>query len=384
MLTHSPQRDAVSGSLRSPAVILAAACMASAGLVHAAAAGAHNDDYTLATLFAITAVVQLGWAALALQRPTRPVLALGALLAFGAVGFWAVTKVWGIGFIDGLAGTQPADFQDSVATVLEVIAGGAALRALWHPVVGDRRTLLVSRAAVVLGALALIAAVPASAAPHGHDDHADGEHTAGGDHAHGEGGDHADHANPDGSMTIAGYTFEHADITQEQHEAAEALVNDTRAALAATSYADYDAAVAAGYVSIRDQITGHEHLVHAEYYVNDTILDPNEIESLVYEVKDDGSKELVSAMYLMPPGTTMGDEPDIAGEITQWHDHQNLCWDETGRRIAGILRDGKCWPGGTFRPTPPMLHVWVKEHPCGPFAGIEGGGHGESCDHGAH
>ena len=378
MLTRSPESDART-SLRPPAVILAAACMASAGLVHAAAAGAHNDDYTVATLFAITAVVQLGWAALVLQRPTRLVFALGALLGFGAVTFWAVTKVWGIGFIDGLAGNQPADFQDSVATVLELIAGGAALRALWHPVVNDRRTMLVSRVAVVLGALALVAAVPASAAPHSHD-HADGagHDDVAGDHAHGGG---SDHANVDGSMTIAGYTYEHADITQEQHKAAEALVIDTRAALAATDYASYDAAVADGYVSIRDQITGHEHVVHAAYVLNDNVLDPEEIESLVYEVKDDGSKVLVSAMYLMPPDTTMGDQPDVAGEITKWHDHQNLCWDETGRRIAGILVNGKCFPGGTLRATSPMLHVWVTDHPCGPFAGIEGGGHGESCDH---
>ena len=34
---------------------------------------------------------------------------------------------------------------------------------------------------------------------------------------------------------------------------------------------------------------------------------------------------------------------------------------------------------GEFRPTQPMLHVWVDEHPCGPFAGIEGS-HGSGCD----
>jgi hypothetical protein len=28
-----------------------------------------------------------------------------------------------------------------------------------------------------------------------------------------------------------------------------------------------------------------------------------------------------------------------------------------------------------------MIHVWLIEHPCGPFAGIEGS-HGEGCDHG--
>jgi hypothetical protein len=27
-----------------------------------------------------------------------------------------------------------------------------------------------------------------------------------------------------------------------------------------------------------------------------------------------------------------------------------------------------------------MLHVWITEHPCGPFAGIEGS-HGDGCAH---
>jgi hypothetical protein len=35
---------------------------------------------------------------------------------------------------------------------------------------------------------------------------------------------------------------------------------------------------------------------------------------------------------------------------------------------------------------PPMLHVWITDHPCGPFAGLEG--HGGSCvqdhDHDSH
>jgi len=75
----------------------------------------------------------------------------------------------------------------------------------------------------------------------------------------------------------------------------------------------------------------------------------------------------------------MADVPDIAGPLTTWHDHQNLCWNEDGS-LAGILVDGTCRPAGTFRPTPPMLHVWVVEHPCGPFAGIDGS-HGSGCEH---
>ena len=76
----------------------------------------------------------------------------------------------------------------------------------------------------------------------------------------------------------------------------------------------------------------------------------------------------------------MADVPDVAGELTVWHDHQNLCWDRSGLRLAGLFLNGRCFPGGTLRATPPMLHVWLGDHPCGPFAGIEG--HGGGCTHG--
>ena len=70
------------------------------------------------------------------------------------------------------------------------------------------------------------------------------------------------------------------------------------------------------------------------------------------------------------------DVPDIAGSLTQWHDHQNLCWDETGTRIVGVLQNGVC-TAGVFRPTPPMMHVWLEDTPCGPFATVEN--HGGGC-----
>ena len=75
-------------------------------------------------------------------------------------------------------------------------------------------------------------------------------------------------------------------------------------------------------------------------------------------------------MYILGFGKTMDDVPDIAGDLTKWHDHQNLCWE--GVRVVGTTdATGKC-ERGAFPAPPPMLHVWMPEHPCGPFAGIEG------------
>jgi hypothetical protein len=83
-------------------------------------------------------------------------------------------------------------------------------------------------------------------------------------------------------------------------------------------------------------------------------------------------------MYLLPPGSTMDDVPDLGDPRAIWHDHDDLCWSSDGR-LAGILVDGQCRPGGVHRVSPPMIHVWIVDHPCGPFAGL--GTHGDGCEH---
>jgi hypothetical protein len=82
-------------------------------------------------------------------------------------------------------------------------------------------------------------------------------------------------------------------------------------------------------------------------------------------------------MYILSVGKTMDDVPDIAGELTTFHDHTNLCF--SGTRVVGLAEDGECPQGSVLLVTPPMLHVWMVEHPCGPFAGIETSGHGTTC-----
>ncbi|MGH9245089.1 MAG: hypothetical protein ACRD29_12380 [Acidimicrobiales bacterium] len=143
-------------------------------------------------------------------------------------------------------------------------------------------------------------------------------------------------------------------------------------------FADQAAVEAAGYRSIGDGITGHEHFVNFGYLGDGAFLDPDSVESIVLEVHPDGTKTVVSAMYILPPGQTMADVPDMAGQLTTWHDHQDLCWNASGH-VVGRFRDGACRPAGVLIATPPMLHVWLVDHPCGPFAGIDG--HGDDCGH---
>ena len=365
---------------------VAAAAGVGAGLVHAGASGSHNGTRTLAILFGLTAVAQIATAGAVALKGKRLALAAVALVNAGVVAAWGFTRVTGTELVAGLEERQDIGLADGTAVALEVIAVVAALIGL--ATLARSRPVRPALGALV-GALALIAAVPAMAAPHEHTNHADATSvTAGGteDAAHDGTADHghdgaaaadvpAVNADPN---VVLGIRLPQVDgVTDTQKLAAATLIRDTKDALG--KFATVEAVLAAGFVSIGDAFTGHEHFVHRDYLANATTLDPNEPESLVFKVNADGTKTLASAMYILPPGKTMADVPDIAGAMTQWHDHQNLCWDDTGTRLAGVLRNGKCVPGGTFRPTPPMLHVWVTEHPCGPFAGIEGSAHTGAC-----
>jgi hypothetical protein len=148
----------------------------------------------------------------------------------------------------------------------------------------------------------------------------------------------------------------------------------------AARFPDQASLLAAGYRSIGDGlVTPYDHFINPEYLRDGRELDPERVESIVLERTPTGW-QVASAMYILEDGKTMADVPDVAGELTAWHDHQNLCWDRSGLRLAGLYLNGRCVPGGTLRATPPMLHVWLADHPCGPFAGIEG--HGGGCAHG--
>ena len=376
---------------RRPAVMVAACASAGAGLVHAAAAGTHEDVQSLVVLFSLCAIAQVGWAALAFRtiRPSKPVLAAGVLLNGAAVATWVVSRTAGLPLIDALREREAVGRPDLVAAVLAGVAVlGCAAAWLW-----PRTTSRVSPAVVaMLGVVAFAGAYVGVSAPHSHAG-------AGVAHAHDEadGAAHAhDEANTD---TAAETTTESAPETGaadggEHHHTlpdrldheptaaqladAEALVDDTKAALA--EYTDVEVAVAAGYQSIGDGRGGYEHFVNAARTADPAVLDPDAPESLVYRIEGDGSKTLTTAMYILPPGSTMDDVPDVAGNLTVWHDHQNLCFAPGTQRLAGVLVDGTCRPGGELRPTAPMLHVWIEDNPCGPFAGVDGAQMTGSCE----
>lgn len=378
---------------RSPLIVMAASASAAAGLIHAAAAGSHAELGTLATLFALTAVLQIGWAAVVWTRRNTAVVLAGAGIQAMALATLLLSRTVGISWVEGLDSGTAVAFQDGLIAGLEAVALLAALASL-APV---RTTRTSTRLAPVFALAMVLAAVPAMATPHDHDDHDDDhvatEVAATSSAVQGVSADDHDDHGATGEVAAPAETAVDEDLpypasfagwldtaeTPEQRDAAEQLLVETTEAM--TAFPDEAAVQAAGFISIGDGRTGWEHYINIERIADPRILDPDDIESIVLKVNPDGTKEVASAMYLLPFGTTKADAPDIAGDLTPWHDHQNLCWE--GARVVGTTGpDGSC-ARGEFRPTQPMIHVWVIEHECGPFAGIEGG-HGSGCAHDGH
>ena len=91
---------------------------------------------------------------------------------------------------------------------------------------------------------------------------------------------------------------------------------------------------AAGYKPIADQNPGFEFLVNWAYLNDKTSFDANHPDrGSIYRVQ--GSKRtLVSAIYMLAPGTNVRRLPDIGGPLAPWDTHDNLVRHEWRRRIA--------------------------------------------------
>jgi hypothetical protein len=344
---------------------LAGLASLAAGTIHAAAIAAHSDHRQAVWAFTAVAVAQLAWGAAALARPRRWLAALGVALAAGAVAGWALAKSSGISFIDGLDDKEPVRFSDALAAGLAVAAlAGAALALLARRRVFPK--LLTGAAAAAIVAVAAPGTV--SAVDHPHDD---------------------GHTLPDGTVQVAAVVPPRPydpnlpidlggvpGVTPEQQARAENLLSST--VLLLPRWQDPEYALANGFFSIGDGVTGTEHFLNREFMDDDVMLDPTRPESLVYDVDTaTGERTLSAAMYMTTPGTTLADVPDIGGALTQWHIHNNLCFNAQGQVGGLVSAEGGCDNGLVRGEERPMIHVWIRRHPCGPFAALEGIGGGQ-------
>ena len=357
-----------------------------AGAIHAAAVGAHPGDTAVAIIFAVLAAAQVGWAALALIRSGWAVSLAGVAVNGPAVIGWAAAKSVGVGFVGGLAHPEPVGFADAAAAALAAVAVIGALMAV------SRRAGWVSRPHPALVGVAGIAALSLTVP---------GIVTAGG-HAHGDGG-HG-HGETDG-LAASDPTHDMGDmpgmdhghqtalapkpytgalpvdlggvpgVTRTEQRTAEALV--TRTVQRLPQFADYRVAEARGWHSIGDGFGpgSFEHFINWPTIDDKVQLNPDQPESLVYQVQNDGSRKLVAAMYMLPDTVPLDKVPDVGGALVQWHIHDNLCFDGQANawNVGPIVAPDQPCPTGTFRFKPaPMIHVWIVGNPCGPFAALEG------------
>lgn len=185
------------------------------------------------------------------------------------------------------------------------------------------------------------------------------------------------------AAVVAGaYTLANAGDDASPIENARALIADTAAEL--ERYRDLAAAEADGFVPLDSGLPPgtYQHLMHTERIADAVALDPEQIESLVYFIEDDGTHTLVSGMYMLPPDQTIADAPASLGDLAVWHDHSGQCWDENDvGRFTGEASSGQCDPPGVLIRYA-MLHVWVVDNTCGPFASLPGHGNvGAVCHH---
>lgn len=161
-------------------------------------------------------------------------------------------------------------------------------------------------------------------------------------------------------------------VTEDQFNAALALLIDTMGGM--SGYLTEEQVVAAGYESIGDgdEPGEYEHFINWGHLTDEYELDPTRIEAIVMKYNADGTKRVVAAMYMLTTGDTIADAPDIAGELTSWHDHDGLCFD--GTQLVARAVGGVC-PSGVLMDLPPMLYVWIEPNPCGEFAVIDETGH---------
>lgn len=386
---------------RHPGIAVAGLTSLAAGIIHGGAIGLHVEHPQLARIFIVVTLLQVGWGLAMLLAPRAVLIPAGVLINGAAVGGWLLTRIGGISWIDGLEVAESPQWADSICAGLGAIAASTALAAV---LIGSRPLPSVRLTYPAMACAALVVPAMWTGSTHVHD-HSTAL-AANGVVDESQPHDHSDEAvvevsNIDGSDTVTTDAHPHlADwpraydpavgidiggvegVSAEQESRARALIESTLDEL--PRWANYDDAVAQGWVSIGDESTGYEHLVNRRLIVDDKFLDPTAPESLVYRAE--GSKRtLVSAMFMANVGVAIDDPTltDFAGPLMQWHVHDNLCFrnNAQGRSVvAGVLNaEGKCPAGSALGGIGiSMVHVWITAHPCGPFAALEGEGAGRA------
>jgi hypothetical protein len=208
-------------------------------------------------------------------------------------------------------------------------------------------------------------------------------------HDHGEHGDHADHAAHAAAApaaarvwepyheidprTVNGFAemyevtqFPRTEATAAQRRQAEEFLRRCREAAARHGWFQFEKAARDGYELLPED---HWHYVNTQYALDDKQLDPDRPEILMFYDTPAG-KRLAAFMFLARNVTDHGRQ--IGGPLTLWHFHvwaKARCFREGWFVIGDPDANGRCAKGVLSSRSPEMMHVWLIDHPEGPFSG---------------
>jgi hypothetical protein len=152
--------------------------------------------------------------------------------------------------------------------------------------------------------------------------------------------------------------------TPAQKKAAEDLIRRCYASAEAHGWFDFARATADGF---KLKVSDETHYNNVDFLFDNQVLDPDRPEYLMF-YDTPGGKALVGFMFVPRSNTEEG--PQIGGPLTRWHYHT---WWKPICLVKGILDmgpvvDGTCDVGSPSYRSPEMMHVWLLNHPQGPFA----------------
>ena len=158
--------------------------------------------------------------------------------------------------------------------------------------------------------------------------------------------------------------------TQAQQEAGDEFVKRCFDIALAKGWFDRSKAMADGFLTPGSDSRHHRN---DEYILDEIQLDPERPEYLMYypDPNREGEQTLTGFMFLAAGREARGTQ--FAGPLAVWHFHKYTnarCWAGKGLLSTGMIDDqGKCPTGSVPRNrSPEMVHVWLIDHPRGPFS----------------
>jgi hypothetical protein len=142
-LTRVRVRSSAAGTGRPGARTVVVACgLLGSGLIHAAVVPEHLEEWTVAgVFFSVLTVASVLLAALVLRRPTRPALAMSALVSVIPLLVWAVSRSVGLPIGPEPGVPEAIGLADLAACALELLTLVLAVSLLAYPDERPRRSL---------------------------------------------------------------------------------------------------------------------------------------------------------------------------------------------------------------------------------------------------